>query len=261
MVRKVRAILDAFTPERPELTFREIQAAAQLPSTTCFRLLTSLVAEGVLERNGDGYRPGIRLLYWGAAASSGLASQREARPFLQALRDATGESACLFVRDGTIRTCIALEESRHSVIRLLYVGQVMPLHAGSAGRVILAFDEEARQRVLAGDLPAYTPHTITDRQVLRDELERVRQQGYAVTREERDMGAASISAPVFGSGGRFLAALGIAGPALRFTPETIPAWIPEVTAAARKLSARMGFRCTRDGHDEEAAGDVPCRAE
>ena len=257
VVHKVRAVLDAFSPERPELTFREIREATQLPSTTCFRLLTSLVNEGVLERTGGRYRPGVRLLYWGAAASRGLALQREARPFLQTLRDVTGESACLFVRDGAIRTCIALEESRHSVIRLLYVGQVMPLHAGSAGRVILAFDDEAREQVLAGDLPAFTPYTITDRQILRDEVERVRRQGYAVTREERDVGAASISAPVFGSGGKFLAALGIAGPLVRFTPDAVAAWIPEVVAAARKLSARMGFRGARDGHDGEAGGDFP----
>ena len=251
VVRKVRKILDVFSPEHPELTFREIRQATHLPSTTCLRLLTSLVAEGILERHGDRYRPGVRLLYWGAAASNGLELQREARPFLLHLRDETGESACLFVRDGTVRTCIALEESKHRVVRLLYVGQVMPLHAGSAGRVILAFDPEARQLVMRKqELPSYTPHTITDPQTLSEELDQVRRQGYAVTREERDIGAATVSAPVFGPGGKLLGAIGIAGPAGRFTQEAMTTWIPKVQWAARQLSARMGYR-----HANGADGD------
>ncbi|HEX6990152.1 MAG TPA: IclR family transcriptional regulator, partial [Bacillota bacterium] len=208
---KARRILDCFTPDHPELTFREIREATGFPPSTCLRLLQSLKDYGFLEREDDRYRPGVHLLTWAAAATSGMDISRRAGPILRTLRDQTGETATVYVARDDVRVCVALEETYHSVRRRLAIGQVMPLHAGSGGKVLLAFDEQLARRVLAGELRRYTPNTLTDPQAWQDELARVRAAGYAVSCEERDYEAASLSAPVFDETGRLAGALGIVG--------------------------------------------------
>lgn len=232
-------MLDAFTPAAPQLTAREVQRITALPATTCFRLLQTLVDEGFLDRSGDKYRPGLALLTWARTAEAGLDLVAVAAPVLTALRDTTGESACLFLRHGAHHTCVAVRETPHAVIHILRVGQVLPLHAGSAGRVFLAFEPEAAEQ-LQQALPAYTPHTITERQTLLRSVVATREAGYAFTFEERSIGAASLSAPVFDRNGALTAVLGIASPVQRLGPELVPVYAPQVTRAAAELSRRLG---------------------
>ena len=239
VLRKVRQVLDAFTPESPQLGAREVPRRTGLPATTCLRLLQALVEEGFLDRSGDRYRPGVALLRWARTASEGLDLVALATPVLRELRDVTGESACLFLRHGSSHTCVAVEQTPHSVIHVLRVGQSLPLHAGSAGRVFLAFDSDApRPEDLA--LPGLTDRTLTDPDLLREAVEETRRAGYAVTVEERSVGAASLSAPVLDAAGDLAAVLGIASPVQRFGPELVPSHARHVTAAAAVLSRRLG---------------------
>lgn len=239
VLRKVRQVLDTFTPDTPQLSAREVQVRTGLPATTCLRLLQALVEQGFLDRHGDRYRPGVALLGWARVATDGLDLVSVAAPVLGWLRDATGESAYLFVRHGTRHTCVAVEQTPHTVIHVLRVGQVLPLHAGSAGRVFLAFDPAAPP-LEELPLPAFTEHTITDVGRLREAVDRTRREGYAVTIEERSTGAASLSAPVLDSGRQLVAVLGIASPVQRFGEDLIPGHIAHVTRAAAELSRRLG---------------------
>lgn len=248
---KARRILDCFSPERPELTFGEVRRATGYPASTCLRILNSLREYGFLEREDDRYRVGLKMLTWAAAAASGLDITRRAGPVLRQLRDLTGETAIVYVPRGDVRVCVGLEETHHSVRRLVNLGQVMPLYAGSGGKVILAYDPHLADRVLAGELQPYTAHTLVDRRAWDEELRRIRRQGYAVSYEERDDGAASLSAPVFDDAGRVAGALGIVGPSQRFRPEHVEQWVRPVVAAAAELSRQLGYRA-----DPGAAGDA-----
>lgn len=239
VLRKVRQVLDAFTPEAPRLTARDVQRRTGLPATTCLRLLAALVEEGFLDRDTDRYRLGVSLLRWSRTAAEGLDLVALAAPVLRGLRDATGESACLFVRYDDAHVCVAVEPTPHTVIHVLRVGQSLPLHAGSAGRVFLAFDPAAPP-VEQLARPRYTQHTITDPDRLREALDAVRREGYAATFEERSLGAASLSAPVLDAAGDLAAVLGIASPVQRFGPDLVPAHAREVTRAAAELSRRLG---------------------
>lgn len=240
VLRKVRQVLDAFTPEAPALTAREVQRRTGLPATTCLRLVSALVEEGFLHRQGDTYRPGLSLLTWARTASEGLDVVSAARPVLVALRDVTGESACLFLRQDDHHICLAVEQTPHSVIHVLRVGQVLPLHAGSAGRTFLAFDPAATAAVDQAQLSPFTAHTLVERRQLEEAVLATRQRGYAVSFEERSVGAASLSAPVFDHGGNLAAVLGIAGPVQRFGRALIPTYAQHVTRAAADLSRRLG---------------------
>jgi IclR family transcriptional regulator, acetate operon repressor len=241
VLRKARRVLDCFSHEGPRLTFQQIQRGSQLPASTCLRLLQSLVREGFLDRVGDLYRPGIDLLQWASLVPSGHDAISEAGPFLARLREATGETACLYVRDSLQRTCVAMDQSRHSVIRQLHVGKVMPLGAGSAGKVFLAFDDALYKEVRAQGLVAYTPQTLIDSDALDKDLQRVRATGVSTSVGERDPSAASISAPVFDARNEVVAAIGIAGPKQRFQPEVHETWSAVVKEGARELSRVLGY--------------------
>ncbi|WAL67836.1 IclR family transcriptional regulator [Amycolatopsis cynarae] len=239
---KIRQILEVFGPERPELTFAEIRRATDLPASTCQRLVSNMVAEQFLDRHGDKYRVGLRLGYWAAPAGAGLDVSEIVHPALVRLRDTTGETACLYRREGDVRVCVAMAETYHAIRRQMYVGKLMPLHAGSASRVLLAWDEAAAEEVLGWPLEPFTTTTVTDPSVLRALLGQTRQQGYAITSEERDAGAASVSAPVFGPGQALVGALGISGPTQRLTSQRAAEWAPEVVRAAEQATRLLGGR-------------------
>ena len=240
VLRKARRVLDCFSNERPRLSFQQIRRESQLPPTTCLRLLQTLVREGFLDRVGDLYRPGVNLLRWASLVPSGHDVITEAGPYLARLRETTGETACLYVRDSLQRTCVAMDESRHSVIRQLHVGKIMPLSAGSAGKVFLAFDDGLYQEIKAQGLIAYTTQTLTDPVEMDEELQRLRATGVSTSVGERDPSAASISAPVFDARGEVVAVIGIAGPKVRFQPEVHEFWVAVVKEGARELSRVLG---------------------
>jgi IclR family transcriptional regulator, acetate operon repressor len=256
VLQKVRQILECFDIGSPTMTLQQITRATGLPASTCQRLVLNLVREGFLDRDGDQYRIGLGLVRWAAPGTFGLDLVRLTRPSLRQLRDDTGETACLYVRDGAYRTVIALAEAKHAVIRLFTVGMVMALHAGSAGKVFMAFDPAARAAAVGRGLTSETPRTLTDIDLLDQHLKEIRVLGYAASFEERDAGAASVSAPVFGLSGALVAVLGIGAPTQRLTPAQVPALAPRVMAAARDASRRLGFR-PASAQDQPAA---PSRA-
>lgn len=241
VLRKAVQVLDAFTTATPTLTAREVQRRTGLPATTCLRLLQTLVEEGFLDRSGDRYRPGLATLRWSRMALAALDVVAAAQPVLDELRDVTGESAYLYVRDGFQHVCVALSETAHAVVHHLRIGQVLPLHAGSAGRVLLAFDPAVGEVVDHHDLPAFTSHTLVDREAQHRAVEETRRAGYAVAFEERSIGTASLSAPVRDHTGGLRAVIGVAAPSQRFGPAQVPNLVPHVTRASRNLSHRLGY--------------------
>jgi IclR family transcriptional regulator, acetate operon repressor len=118
----------------------------------------------------------------------------------------------------------------------------MVLHAGSAGKVFMAFDPAARRAAVSQGLTRLTPRTTVDIDLLTEQLGQIREAGYAVSFEERDLGAASLSAPVFGLNGEVSAAIGIGAPTQRMTPADVPRLAPIVVEASRRASERLGYR-------------------
>jgi IclR family transcriptional regulator, acetate operon repressor len=242
VLQKISQVLDSFTIERPELSLQQITKATGLPPSTCQRLVHNLVREGFLDRDDDRYRIGLGLVRWAAPGSFGLDLVQLTRPALRRLRDQTQETACLYVRDGPYRTVVGLAETRNVVMRLFMVGMVMVLHAGSAGKVFMAYDPAARKAAVAHGLTRQTPRTTVDIDLLDDQLEEIRKIGYAASFEERDVGAASISAPVFGLNGDLVAVMGIGAPTQRMTPSDVGRLAPIAVAAADAASQALGYR-------------------
>ena len=236
VLTKVFRLLDAFTGVAPELTISELRSITGYPATTCARLVRNLVDERILDRVEDRYRIGLGVLRWSAAALRNLDVVPRLTPIMEQLRDETGESAGVYVRRGAARTCVAYAPTRHAVIWQLHVGMVTPIHVGSGSRAILAFDEEAQEEVLSGELAAFTDETMADPDSLEDALDQTRTTGLAISRNELAEDVAGISAPVFSASGGVVASIGIAGPGSRFKETDINRHKGAVLAAGRRGS-------------------------
>ncbi|MEV1293657.1 IclR family transcriptional regulator [Pseudonocardia sp. NPDC049635] len=239
---KITAILDAFTLDRPVQSLGEIHQATGLPASTVQRLVSNMVAAGMLDRVGDRVRIGVRMAYWAGAAARGADLLELAGPVLRELRDASGETTALFRAEAGLRVCVAVAETRHALRREMHVGKIAPLHTGSAGRVLLAWDPQLADSVLAGPLETLTDHTVTDPAVLRTLLAQTRRDGFAITAAERDDGASGLSAPVFDHSGAVTAALTISGPRIRLTPQRCAEQVEPLVGAAEQLTRTLGGR-------------------
>jgi DNA-binding IclR family transcriptional regulator len=239
---KITEILDAFSLSRPSLTLGEIQQATGLPTSTVQRLVTNMVAQGLLDRSGDQIRIGVRMAYWAAAAVKGVDVLAVVNPVLREIRDTTGETACFFRTEQGFRVCVAVAETHHALRREMHVGKLLPLHAGSAGRVLLAWDDELAERVLSGPLEPITDTTVTDPDVLRELVARTRKDGFAITTAEREDGSSGLAAPVFDSAAELVGALAISGPTFRIPRSRCEEWVELLVAAAEKVTRTLGGR-------------------
>jgi DNA-binding IclR family transcriptional regulator len=246
VLSKIRGILDAFTLAEPALTLGEIRARTGFPTSTVQRLVANLVAAGFLDREDDRYGIGVDFAYWASAATQRLDLVDVVTPVLKRLRDETGETASLFRAERTFRVCVAMAETRHGIRRELHVGKILPLHAGSSGKVLMAWDDDLADRALAAPLDRLTDDTITDPAALRTELAEIRERGFAITRDEQESGAIGISAPVFDGAHAVIGALGLSGPTSRIADAQVAAWADEVVAAADQTTRLLGGRFTAE---------------
>ena len=163
-------------------------------------------------------------------------------PLLKSLRDSTGETACFFKAEQHYRVCVAMAETRHALRREMHLGKILPLHAGSAGRVLLAWDTERMDAVMRDPLESITDSTITSSEDLEAAVKRTRTDGFAITVGEREDGASGLSAPVFDSAAALVGAVTISGPTLRMPRETCEEWVEPLLATAENMTRLIGGR-------------------
>ena len=213
--------------EAGPLTLAGLVQATGLARPTAHRLATALEHHRLVARDLQGrFVLGPRLGELATAAGEDrlLAA---AGPVLTALRDATGESCQLYRRQGEQRICVAAAERLSGLRDTVPLGAVLSMQAGSAAQVLLAWEEPERMhRGLMG--AKFTATTLAG----------VRRRGWSQSVSEREVGVASVSAPVRGPGGRVVAAVSVSGPMERLgrAPGRLHAQAV-VTAAARLTEA------------------------
>ncbi len=245
-VERALALIDLLAREQGGLTLTEICQLAGLHTSTAYRLLATLAAHGFVRRDPERrtYRLGLHLLHLGEAARAQCDLREEAAGTLQSLAHRTRELANLVVPSGNRAIYIsqAHAQSELTVRMFTQVGAWVPLHCTAVGKAIIAHwpDEDLEQLTREG-LPAHTPNTITSPERLQSELAAIRQRGYAIDDEEREVGVRCIASPVFDAEGQVVAALSISGPAGRVTPDRFAELGETVREAAARLSERLGF--------------------
>jgi DNA-binding IclR family transcriptional regulator len=210
------AVLDSFDPEHREQRLTDIADRADLPLPTAHRLVRDLVEWGALARTDAGtYVVGRRLWDLGLLAPTHTGLREVASPFLHDIYGATLATVHLAVRDGISALYVDRLMGHASVPVVSRIGSRLPLHATGVGKVLLAYAPDDVRVAVLGDLKRVTPHTVVQPGRLRQELARVRQDGYAQTNEEMSLGACSVAVPVRDAADEVVAALGIVVPTLR----------------------------------------------
>lgn len=211
---KVTAIMEALCASRSPLTVRQVEEETSIPKSTVHRFLLSLEESGWVLQDPDskGYRPGIRFLLLSDRPSLYSELIRTSDPKMRHLVETTGNTSILSVLEGEKGYCIHTAEPGTPMKFTAHRGMPIPLHAGATGKILLAYaPEETRRRVLSRPLRLPLGGTIMPVSKLREELVRIRERGYATSREEWMPHAGDISVPLFDSRGVFLAQLGVAG--------------------------------------------------
>jgi DNA-binding IclR family transcriptional regulator len=228
----------------PEMRVTDLARRLEVHKSTVFRLLSTLQEHGLVEQNPttERYRLGYGLVRLAGSVVAELDLARASRPVLEELASRTGETVNLAILQGDQVVNIEQIAAPNLVVNVNWVGKQTPLHATSNGKVLLAYlPDPVREALLGPSLPRLTPRTITEVRVLERQLQRVRDDGYAFTLEELELGLNAVASPVFAADGRILAAVSVAGPAYRVTPHRLTE-LGEITRdAGEAISRRLGY--------------------
>lgn len=216
-------------------TPQNLAAAVGLPVSTTYRYLRALREGGYVQEVQARYEP-ARALFALAGRYSAQSALAEVGPaILGGIVDTLGETAVMIVRVGTRALCLRRAEPNKALKYTFSVNQLLPLHAGAGQRVLLAWAPgTVIDTVLAGDLERYTDGTLTAEK-LRESIHSVRQNGWAVSRGEFEVGSVSVAVPVF-FGGEAVCSLDVAGPESRCGGK---GWVPNAVSVLRAAAAEL----------------------
>jgi IclR family acetate operon transcriptional repressor len=237
VIDRLTALLVAIARHRDPVSLKVLAADTGLHPSTAFRILASAIENDLVAREGSHYRLGIRLLQLGSRVASHQDLRREARPLMEALRDRTGETVNLTVREGdeVVYLDRALPERMMRVEQR--IGSRAPLHVTAVGKLMLAEAGEAACREYARrtGLPGYTRYSLTDEEQLVQHVSGCLRAGYAYDDEEAEAGVGCIGVLVHDSDGAIVAGLSISAPIDRRRDE----WAEALRDTAQTLSERV----------------------
>ncbi len=235
-VTRALDVLECFSDAKPRLALVDMSALIGLPESSLFRLLLTLQSRGYLQQNRDGTYELTQKVLQGKLYEQSEKLRDRVRPILQDLAsrfDETASLAYLFLdRIQAIDTVETFQEIRMTN----KPGRVLPPHCSSMGKAITANQERSQMdRILETyGLMKRTDKTLTDRAALLAEFEQIRQQGYALDREESVSGGFCIAAPI--SGARVVAAMSVSTPVIRMTKGRQHEIVSGVMAAAERAA-------------------------
>ena len=242
---RMAAILDCFSLDKPALGVREVARETTLSPSTVGRIMAYMKEMGILNQDPEThlYMMGSKVLAWAGIYMVTSDVRTIALPVMVRLQEQTRETISLYILEGSERVCVERLESPETVRIVARVGRRIPLYAGSAGKVFLAFMPEHRREMILRDidLVPMTARTITDVDALRANLSQIREKGYAVSRGEWIIDASGTAAPIFDQKGQITAAISISGPGQRFTDEKIKEMAHLLVKEAAQISFELGY--------------------
>ncbi|MCM3708456.1 MULTISPECIES: IclR family transcriptional regulator [Cytobacillus] len=235
-------LLECFTLENPQRSVTELSQLTSLSKSTVFRLLATLEQNGYIQQDlvSQKYSLGFKLFHLGAVVMGNMDLRSSALPFMRKLSEETSETVDLNVIDQGERVCIEKIESREIVRNFVRVGQRNCLWLGASGKVLLA------------NLPQHEIKQIIESAIkvgqfqgseesLYKELSMIREDGFALSKEERIKGSFSVAAPVFDYSSQLVGGIAIAGPIQRLSEERIPILTEKILIVAKEISRTMGY--------------------
>lgn len=244
---KVLEVLFAFSLSNPRPTAAEVAEATGLNRTTAHRMLQVLEAQSIVRRviaEPSRYELAARVLQLSETFLHQLDDLRSvALSYLTTLRDTTGETAALHLRQGAARVGVVQVESYHQLRRTYSdLGRPVPLYLGAPSLAMLAFlpREQIERYIPPADEP-WPDIAARDSDELHRWLDETRERGFMISHAHRLAGIVSIAAPIRSRGGEAIAAINVTGPTDRFTADRTAEMVREVIVAARQISEHLGF--------------------
>jgi DNA-binding IclR family transcriptional regulator len=244
VLTKVLRLLDVLQRNPGGLKLKEISEQTRLNKSTAYRFLSHLEREGYLIREEHGvYMLGMRLFELASAANHESTLRRVAAPLMRDLQKVTGETVNLGVLQGTSVVYLEVLESAYDFRLAGQAGGREKVYSTALGKVLAAFlpPEKGEKLIESLQFESITPHTITCADQFREELEKVRNAGFALDNEENFLGCRCIGAPISNSNGEAVAAISVSGPATRVSEASIPIFSTAVRGTAEAIAARIGF--------------------
>jgi DNA-binding IclR family transcriptional regulator len=245
-VARALTIVDILAEARGELALNEIAARLSLPKSTAHGLVSTLKDFGYIEQSAftGKYRLGVRFFEVGHIVAQGWEVRTVAAPYINKLVEELAETVHLVVLDKLEVLYIDKRESGRSLRIASQVGMRLPAHCTGVGKVLMAYlsPEERHKLINEKGLPRFTKNTLTDVDVLENELTKIRMQGFAIDNEEIMDSLRCVAAPIKDQSGKVIYAISLSGPVSRMKGERLEIAIKRVMETAEEISACLGYR-------------------
>ncbi len=245
-VKKAVEVLEALAQRENGVGITQLSKQLNLPKSTIHQILSTFKSVRFVEQTPEDkqYHLGLRIFELGNIVQSQLQLRKIAHPSLYNLSRKTNETTYLVVPEGNRIVYIDCVESTARLRAHPVFGDRVPLHCTGVGKAIMAFLPEKKiNRITHEDgLERFTENTITDPQVLKRELKKVRKRGYAVDNVEHEEGIRCVGAPIRNHRKEVFAAISVSGPSQRFDPPRIQTMAQLVIETAQEISRKMGYQ-------------------
>jgi len=246
-LKKSLQVLEALAKERENgIGITQLSKQLNLPKSTIHQILSTFKSARFVGQNPEDkkYRLGLRIFELGNIVQSQLEIRKIAHPYLYDLSRKTNETTYLVVLEGSRIVYIDCVESTARLRAHPVFGIKVPLYCTGLGKAIMAFlpEERINKIIQEEGLERFTENTITDPEVLKQELKEVQKRGYSIDNMEHEEGIQCVGAPIRNHRGEVFAAVSISGPSQRFNPPRIETMSKLVTEAAREILRKMGYR-------------------
>lgn len=219
-------------------TFSQIYQDLNLPKSSTSSLLSALVMHGLLRQEYGKFYLGLRLHRWGDKSIEQFDLRKVAEPFMIELRDKTDLTCHLGILDGLSPVYISKLENRQPINIRTWIGKKLPLHSSGVGKALIAWLPEDQIDLLlpAEPFPKYTETTIMNKKQLKNELAKIKKQGWAYDNQEDSQGVHCIAAPIFNKYDQPIAAISISGVLFQLPIDKIEEYSILVRQACKKIT-------------------------
>jgi DNA-binding IclR family transcriptional regulator len=238
-------VLELFSLEKPEWGVTEISKALNIYKSNVHNVLTTLAEKGFVIKDSktDKYKLGIKFFELGSIVIKNMDLRKIAHPYMEKLLKEFNETVHLGILvEGEILS-IEQEESGQSLSPRIFIGKRAPLHCTGVGKAIMAYlpKDKFSFTIKEMGLIRYTENTISNEEELEKELEKIREQGYAVDNMEHEEGVRCVAGPIRDYTGKVSASLSVSGPAFRINENNIPNIAKKVKEYCDYISKEMGY--------------------
>ncbi|WP_353611392.1 IclR family transcriptional regulator [Bacillus sp. FJAT-27251] len=245
-IERAADVLELFLSSDQYLSVKEISDRLGLSKSTVHGIIKTLEFRGYLKQNpaDQKYKLGMKLFELGNQVSQQINIAEIARPVIKELVQSMQETVHLVVYENGEVIYVEKLDGPRALRIYSHIGKRAPIHCTGVGKAILAHLDDAKVEELLSndDLKPFTEHTMTDKQQVKQQLESIRERGYAVDDEEIELGLQCVAAPIFDHKGKAVAAISCAAPKMRLDQEKLNLAIIQIKGAASRISASLGYK-------------------